>query len=64
MSRRRVRYILNGLLLVAAVVVILTGFLVDRLDINQFTQHRWSGYAVAVLIAVHVGGKDLDANRR
>ncbi len=55
MSRRRVRYILNGLLLVAAVVVILTGFLVDRLDLNQFTPHRWAGYAVAVLIAIHVG---------
>jgi SagB-type dehydrogenase family enzyme len=55
MSRRRVRYILNGLLLVAAVVVILTGFVVDRLDLNQFTPHRWAGYAVAVLIAIHVG---------
>ncbi len=55
MSRRRVRYILNGLLLAAAVVVILTGFVVDRLDLNQFTPHRWAGYAVAVLIAIHVG---------
>jgi len=55
MSRRRVRYVLNALLLVAAVVVILTGFLVDRLDLNQFTPHRWSGYAVAALIAIHVG---------
>ena len=55
MSRRRVRYILNGLLLAAAVAVILTGFLVDRLDLNQFTPHRWAGYAVAVLIAIHVG---------
>lgn len=55
MSGRRVRYILNGLLLVAAVVVTLTGFFVDRLDLNQFTPHRWAGYAVAVLIAIHVG---------
>ncbi len=55
MSRRRVRYILNGLLLIAAVMVILTGFLVDRLDLNQFTPHRWAGYVVALLIAIHVG---------
>ena len=55
MQRRRVRYILNVLLLAAAVVVILTGLLVDQLDLNEFTPHRWAGYAVAVLIAVHVG---------
>jgi SagB-type dehydrogenase family enzyme len=55
MDRRRGRYILDALLLVSAVVVILTGLLVDQLDLNEFTPHRWAGYVVAVLIAVHVG---------
>ena len=55
MHRRRVRYILDVLLLAAAVVVILTGLLVDQLDLNEFTPHRWAGYVVAVLIAIHVG---------
>ena len=55
MQRRRIRYLLNWLLLVAAVTVILTGLLVDRLDLNDFTPHRWAGYAVAVLITLHVG---------
>jgi SagB-type dehydrogenase family enzyme len=43
------------LLLAAAVVVILTGVLVDQLDLNEFTPHRWAGYMVAVLIVIHVG---------
>ena len=55
MHSRRGRYILDMLLLVAAVVVVLTGLLVDQLDLNEFTPHRWAGYVVAVLIAVHVG---------
>ena len=55
MQRRRGMYILDVLLLVAAVVVILTGLVVDQLDLNEFTPHRWAGYVVAVLIAVHVG---------
>ena len=55
MDRRRGRYLLNVLLLAAAVVVILTGLLVDQLDLNEFTPHRWAGYVVAVLIAIHVG---------
>ena len=55
MNGRRGRYILNALLLAAAVVVTLTGFLVDQLDLNEFTPHRWSGYVVAALLAIHVG---------
>ncbi|MGB7980173.1 MAG: DUF4405 domain-containing protein [Candidatus Nanopelagicales bacterium] len=43
------------LLLAVAIVVILTGLLVDQLDLNEFTPHRWAGYTVAALIAVHVG---------
>jgi SagB-type dehydrogenase family enzyme len=54
-NSRRGRYILNALLLAAAVVVTVTGFLVDQLDLNEFTPHRWSGYLVAALLAVHVG---------
>ena len=55
MHRRRGRYILNALLLAAAVVVTLTGVLVDQLDLNDFTPHRWSGYVVATLLVIHVG---------
>ena len=55
MDGRRGRYILNVLLLAAAVVVVLTGLLVDQLDLNEFTAHRWAGYVVAVLIVIHVG---------
>ena len=55
MQRMWARYVLDVALLVAAVVVLLTGLLVDQLDLHQFTPHRWAGYVVAVLIAVHVG---------
>ena len=55
MDRRLIRYVLNWLLLAAAVVVIVTGIVVDRLDLNDFTPHRWAGYCVAALIALHVG---------
>lgn len=55
MNRRGSRYVINILLLIAAVVVSLTGLLVDQLDLNDFAPHRWAGYAVAVLIAIHVG---------
>ncbi len=52
---RRVSRVLDVLLLAAAVVVILTGLLVDRLDLNGFAPHRWAGYVLAVLIVIHVG---------
>jgi SagB-type dehydrogenase family enzyme len=55
MTRRSTRYVLDVLLLLAAVVVTVTGLLVDRLDLNEFTPHRWAGYVVAVLITLHVG---------
>lgn len=55
MYHRRIRYVLDVVLLVAAGVVFLTGLLVDQLDLNEFAPHRWAGYVVAVLIAVHVG---------
>ena len=55
MLGRRARYVLDILLLVTAVVVILTGLYVDRLDLHDFAPHRWAGYVVAVLIAIHAG---------
>lgn len=55
MHRRSAKYALDVLLLAAAVIVVLTGLLVDQLDLNDFTPHRWAGYVVAVLMAIHVG---------
>jgi SagB-type dehydrogenase family enzyme len=54
MPRRFLRYALDVVLLGAAVVAFLTGLLVDRLDLNQFALHRWAGYVLAALVAVHV----------
>jgi len=55
MHSRRVRYLLNVLLLMAAVVALLTGVVVDQLDLNDFAPHRWGGYVLAALVAIHVG---------
>lgn len=52
---RRTRYIINLVLLLVAVVAAASGLLVDQLDLNDFALHRWAGYAVAILIAIHVG---------
>jgi SagB-type dehydrogenase family enzyme len=54
MWRRRVGRIVDVGLLVAAVLVLLTGVVVDQLDLHEFTPHRWAGYLVAALIPVHV----------
>ena len=54
MPRRFLRYALDVVLLGAAVVAFLTGLLVDRLDLHQFAAHRWAGYVLAGLVAVHV----------
>ena len=53
MPRPLLRYLLDVALLLTAAVVILTGLLVDRLDLHQFAPHRWAGYTLAGLIAVH-----------
>lgn len=53
-ARRRVRWVLNALLLLAVVGTIATGIFTDRLDLNQFVLHARLGYAMAVLIAIHV----------
>jgi SagB-type dehydrogenase family enzyme len=55
MHSRRVRYVLNVLLLMAAVVALLSGIVVDQLDLNDFAPHRWGGYVLAVLAVIHVG---------
>jgi SagB-type dehydrogenase family enzyme len=47
--------VLNLALLVAALVVIATGAVVDQLDLNDVALHRWAGYATAGLLALHVG---------
>ena len=54
MPRRLLRYALDIVLLGAAVIALLTGLLVDRLDLHQFAAHRWAGYVLAGLVAVHV----------
>jgi len=55
MHSRRVRYVLNVLLLMAAIVALLSGIVVDQLDLNDFAPHRWGGYVLAVLAVIHVG---------
>ncbi len=47
------RYALDVALLTAAVVTVLTGLIADRLGLYQLSLHRWSGYALAALAAVH-----------
>jgi SagB-type dehydrogenase family enzyme len=54
MNRRRVRYLVNVLLLVAAIVVAVTGVIIDRLELHGFTIHLWAGYAFVALAAVHL----------
>lgn len=54
MHSRWIRYLLDVLLLVVAIVALVTGLLVDQLDLNDFAPHRWGGYVLAVLILVHV----------
>ena len=54
MPRRFLRYTLDIVLLCAAVVAFLTGLLMDRLGLNQFAPHKWAGYVLVALVAVHV----------
>lgn len=54
MDRRRTRYLVNVLLAVVVVVAAVTGFVVDRLELHNFTAHLWAGYALVVLAVLHL----------
>ena len=54
MPRGFLKYTLDVVLLGAAIVAFLTGLLVDRLGLHQFAPHRWAGYVLAAVVAVHV----------
>ncbi len=54
MRRSTVRYVLDLLLLTSVVGVVATGIFVDRLDLHEFRLHSRIGYAMTVLVAVHL----------
>ena len=54
MYRSTVRYVLDMLLLVSVVAVVVTGVIIERLDLHQFRLHTLTGYAMTVLVVVHV----------
>lgn len=51
---RTIDLLVDTFLLLATLVVVATGILVDRHDLNEFGPHRWAGYAMAVFAGVHV----------
>lgn len=59
MSVRRLRqdvdHATSVLLLISVVAASVTGFLAHVWDLNAFTWHTWSGYAMAALATAHVG---------
>ena len=54
MYRSTVRFVLDMLLLVSVVAVVVTGVIIERLDLHQFRLHTLTGYAMTVLVVVHV----------
>ncbi len=54
MPSRPLRLLLDVGLLLAGLVVVTTGFVVDRLDLHDVLLHRWAGYAFAGLAVLHV----------
>ncbi len=46
--------LVDTFLLLAVLVVVGTGILVDRHDLNEFGPHRWSGYAMTGFAAIHI----------
>ncbi len=54
MSRNSIRVLLDLLLLASVVVVVLTGVIVEQLDLHEFRLHPLSGYVMTGLVAVHV----------
>ena len=55
MYRRAARLVLDLSLLASLVGVVVTGLVIDQLDVHQFLIHSQLGYVMAVLAAVHVG---------
>ena len=55
MYRRAARVVVDVILLASLVGVVVTGFVMDQLDLHQFVMHRQLGYVMAVAAAVHVG---------
>ncbi|MDH4365290.1 MAG: SagB/ThcOx family dehydrogenase [Acidimicrobiia bacterium] len=51
---RYLSWLANLALLVATVVVVASGLVADRLDLNQVALHSQAGYLMAVLVVVHV----------
>lgn len=54
MNRGRLLHLVDVLLLTTVLAAAGSGILVDQLDLHGFAPHRWAGYALAVLAAVHV----------
>ncbi len=54
MDRRKIRYLVNLLLLGVVIVVAVTGVIIDRLELHGFSIHLWAGYAFVVLTVVHL----------
>ncbi len=54
MNTRTARYVVNVVLLAAMIVAVGTGIVADQLDLHGFGLHRWAGYALAALTAVHI----------
>lgn len=55
MYRKAARLILDVSLLASLVGVVVTGLVIDQLDLHQFVIHSQLGYVMAVAAAVHVG---------
>lgn len=52
--RNDVGYLVSLLLLVASMAAFATGLVADLWDLNDFFYHRYAGYALATLAAIHV----------
>jgi SagB-type dehydrogenase family enzyme len=52
--RNDASFLINGALLLAATAAAVTGWVSDRWDLNDFVYHRYAGYALAALAALHV----------
>ena len=55
MYRRAARLVLDVSLLASLVGVVVTGLVIDQLDLHQIAVHSQLGYVMAVVAAIHVG---------